>query len=211
MQLTPYTREHARQAAEIHAEGQAGTFLTSLGLDFLTILYSAMPDSPWVFGSVMLDGDIVAGVGVVALDTGQFFRDVKRRFWPRLLWCVGRQVLRHPTLIGDILQNMRYPATLSPLPGEAEVMFLGMRRSYMGQGIAPVLLEHILNEAHRRGCSTATAIIDRRNRAIRWMIAKLPGIHIDREIEFNGRKMLIYRAPLPVSDVTGPPADRVSD
>jgi len=164
-----------------------------------------------VFGSVMLDGDIVAGVGVVALDTGQFFRDVKRRFWPRLLWCVGRQVLRHPALIGDIVQNMRYPATLSPLPGEAEVMFLGMRRAYMGQGIAPVLLEHILNEAHRRGCSTATAIIDRRNRAIRWMIAKLPGIHIDREIEFNGRKMLIYRAPLPVGDVTQQTADRDSE
>jgi GNAT superfamily N-acetyltransferase len=202
MELIPYTREHARQAAEIHAEGQAGTFLTRLGLDFLTVLYSAMPESPWMFGSVMMDGTTVAGVGVVALNTDEFFRDVKRRFWPKLLWCIGRQMLRHPLLIGDIVQNMRYPTTLSAAPGEAEVLFLGMRRTYQGQGIAPVLLRHILDEAHRRGCSSATAIIDYRNRAIRWMIANLPGIHVDREIEFNGRRMLIYRTPLPVSGET---------
>jgi GNAT superfamily N-acetyltransferase len=202
MELISFEREHARQAAEIHAEGQAGTFLTRLGLDFLTTLYSAMPESPWVFGEVVVDGDIVAGVGVVALDTDRFFADVKRRYWPQLAWCVGRQVLRHPALLGDILNNMRYPAQLSSPPGEAEVLFLGMRRAYMRQGLAPALVRRLLDEAHRRGCTSATATIDRRNRAIRWTIANLPGIYIDREIELNGKKMLIYRAPLPIGDET---------
>jgi len=207
VELTPFARQHARQAAEIHTEGQPGTFLTRLGLDFLTTLYSAMPESPWVFGSVMLEGDTVAGLGVVALDTGRFFQDVKRRFWPRLLWCVARQALRHPALIGDIFESLRYPAQLSAPPGEAEVMFLGMRRAYMGQGIAPDLLLHLLDEAHRRGCTSATATIDRRNRAIRWMIATLPGVVVDREIELNGKTMLIYRAPLPLG--SGAPLENI--
>lgn len=198
MELIPLGREHARQAAEIHAEGQAGTFLTRLGLDFLTTLYAAMPESPWVFGNVMMDGPTVAGVGAVALDTEHFFRDVKRRHWPRLLWCVARQVIRNLSLIGDIAQSLRYPATLSAPPGEAEVLFLGMRRAYMRQGIAPVLLDHLLDEAYQRGCSSATAIIDRRNRPIRWMIASLPGIYVDREIDLYGRTMLVYRASLPI-------------
>lgn len=202
MELIPLGREHARQAAEIHAEGQAGTFLTRLGLDFLTTLYAAMPESPWAFGSVMRDGPTVAGVGVVALDTDRFFQDVKRRHWPRLLWCVARQVIRDPSLIGTIAQSLRYPSTLSAPPGEAEVLFLGMRRSYMRRGIAPALLDHLLDEAYRRGCSSATATIDRRNRPIRWMIATLPGIYVDREIDLNGRTMLIYRAPLPLGGET---------
>ena len=202
MEIIPFGREHARQAAEIHAEGQAGTFLTRLGLDFLTTLYAAMPESPWVFGNVMMDGPTVAGVGVVALDTEQFFRDVKRRHWPRLLWCVARQVLRDPSLIHTIAQSLRYPATLSAPPGEAEVLFLGMRRAYMRQGIAPVLLDRLLDEAYRRGCSSATTTIDRRNRAIRWMIATLPGVYVDREIELNGQTMLIYRAALPMGGKT---------
>ncbi len=202
MELTPFAPEHARQVAEIHAEGQVGTFLTRLGLDFLTTLYAAMPQSPWVFGNVVMDGEIVAGVGVVALDTDQFFRDVKRHHWPHLLWCVARQVLRHPSLIGEIVQSVRYPAKLSASPGEAEVLFLGMRRAYMRQGIAPELLLHLLNEAYRRGCPSATAIIDRRNRAIRWMIATLPGIYVDREIELHGKTMLVYRASLPLGENT---------
>jgi GNAT superfamily N-acetyltransferase len=200
MELTSLTPEHARQVAEIHAEGQVGTFLTRLGLDFLTTLYAAMPESPWVFGSVVMDGEIVAGVGVVALDTDQFFRDVKRRHWPRLLWCVARQVLRHPSLIGEIVQSVRYPAKLSAPPGEAEILFLGIRRAYMRQGIAPDLLDHLLDEAYRRGCPSATATIDRRNRAIRWMIAALPGVYVDREIELHGETMLIYRASLPLGE-----------
>jgi GNAT superfamily N-acetyltransferase len=200
MELTPFAPEHARQAAEIHAEGQAGTFLTRLGPDFLAMLYSAMPESPWVFGSVMMDGDIVAGVGVVTVDTDQFFQDVKRRYWPRLVWSVARQVLRDPSLIGDIVQSVRYPSKLSPAPGEAEVLFLGTRRAYRRQGVAPALLLNILGEAYRRGCSSATAIIDQRNRPIRWMISNLPGIHVDRELELYGRTMLVYRVPLPLDE-----------
>jgi hypothetical protein len=58
----------------------------------------------------------------------------------------------------------------------------------------------VLDEAYRRGCSSATAIIDRRNRPIRWMIASLPGIHIDRELEMYGRTMLVYRVQLPLDE-----------
>jgi ribosomal protein S18 acetylase RimI-like enzyme len=198
MQLNPLVREYAQQVAEVHVEGQAETFLTHLGLDFLTALYEAMANSPWCFGSVLVDGKTVAGVGIVALDTTQLFRDLKRRHWQRLLWPVARQVLRHPSLIGGIVQNLRYPVTLAAPPGEAEILFLGLRRIYTRQGIAPRLLIHLLDEAHKRGCASATAIVDRRNRALRWMVATLPGIYVDREVEMNGRTMLIYRTHLPL-------------
>jgi ribosomal protein S18 acetylase RimI-like enzyme len=198
MELNPFVQEYAQQVAEIHVEGQAETFLTHLGLDFLTALYEAMASSSWCFGSVLVDGKIVAGVGIVALDTTQLFRDLKGRHWHRLLWPVARQVIRHPSLIGGVVQNLRYPVTLAAPPGEAEILFIGLRHIYMRQGIAPRLLIHLLDEAHRRGCASATAIVDRRNRALRWMVATLPGIYVDREVEMNGRTMLIYRAQLPL-------------
>ena len=199
MQLTPFAPEHARQVAEIHVEGQDGTFLTQLGLDFLSALYAALAASPHCFGRVLLDGDTIAGVGVVALDTTQLFTDIKRRHWHRLGWPAARQVLRHPTLIAGIAQSMRYPVKLVPQPGEAEILFMGLRRSYMRQGLAPQLVDTLLDEAYRRGCSSARTIIDRRNRAIRWTIATLPGIYVDQEIEVNGRTMLVYRVSLPTA------------
>ena len=198
MELTTFSREHARQVAEIHVEGQAETFLTRLGLDFLTALYTAMVDSPWAFGCVVMDKETVAGVGIVALDTDQVFRDVKRHHWHRLLWPVMRQLIRHPSLTGQIVQSLRYPARLAAPPGEAEILFIGLRRAYMRRGIGPRLLIHILDEAHRRGCPSATAIVDRRNRPIRWMVATLPGVYVDHQIELHGRTMLVYRAQLPL-------------
>jgi GNAT superfamily N-acetyltransferase len=198
MELIPFTQEHARQVAEVHVEGQAGTFLTELGLDFLTALYAAMAISPWCFGYVLVDGETVAGVGVAALDTQQLFREVKRQHWPRLALPVVRQVIRRPALIARIIDNFRYPLKLAAPPGEAEVLFIGLRRTYMRHGLGPQLLDRLLDAAHRRGCGSATAIIDRRNRAIRWTIATLPGVHVVHEIEMNGRTMLVYRVKLPL-------------
>jgi hypothetical protein len=137
-------------------------------------------------------------VGVVALDTKQLFHDLKRRHWHRLLAPVLRQLIRHPTLIGGIVQSLRYPVMLAAPPGEAEILFMGLRQTYMRQGMAPRLLIRLLDEAHQKGCTSATAAIDRSNRAIRWTVATLPGIYVDHEVEMNGRTMLVYRAQLPI-------------
>jgi GNAT superfamily N-acetyltransferase len=176
----------------------------------LEALYEAMALSHRCFGTVLLDNQTVAGVGVVALGTDQLFGEIKRRHWHRLALPIIRQVIRQPSVVRAVLENMRYPVKLSAPPGEAEILFMGLRRPYMRQGIAPRLLNHLLDEAHQRGCPSATAIVDRRNRAIRWMVATLPGVYVDHEIELNGRTMLVYRAALPlngkgaeITDLTG--------
>jgi hypothetical protein len=37
---------------------------------------------------------------------------------------------------------------------------------------------------------------------MRWMVADLPGVYIDREIELHGRTMVVYRAELPLKDTS---------
>ena len=200
MDTIPFTRAHARQAAEIHVEGQPGTFLTRLGIDFLTRMYQAIADSPHAFGVTVVDEDTVAGVAIVALNTTQVFQEMKRQHWHRLLWPMIRQVLRDPLLVGDIVQSIRYPATLHVPPGEAEVLFLGLRRPYMRRGIAPRLANLIMDEAHRRGCTSATTLVARQNRTVRWIIAAIPGAYVEREVELHGKTMLVHRVKLPIPD-----------
>jgi GNAT superfamily N-acetyltransferase len=202
MEIIPFKQYHARSVAEIHIEGQPGTFLTRLGPSFLTALYATMAESPWAFGSVVVDGETVAGVGIVALDMDRLFGDAKRRHWHRFVWPMLGQVIRHPSLLAEIVQSLRYSAKLDVLPGEMEILFMGLRRAYMRQGIGPRLLSQLLDEAHRRGCTLARATVDRRNRAMRWMVADLPGVYVDREIELHGRTMVVYRAELPLRDTS---------
>jgi hypothetical protein len=205
MEIKPYTRAHARDAAEIHIEGQRGTFLTRLGIDFLTRLYELFAESPYAFGITAVEGDAVAGVGIIALDTTQLFRTIKRRYWYCLVWPVARQLLRHPSLIGELIQSLRYPNTLKPLPQEAEVLFMGLRRNYMRQSIAPQMLFYVLDETYQRGYPRMSATVEQHNRAVRWMIATLPGIRVDQRIELNGKTMLVYRAELPLGVDRKPP------
>ena len=205
MEIKPYTRAYAQDAAEIHMEGQPGTFLTRLGRDFLVRMYELFAESPYVLGFVAVDGGAVVGVGFAAMDTRQLFHTIKYRYWHRLLWPIVRQVLRDPGLIGQLLQSIRYPNTLKPLPGEAEVLFVGLRHNYMRQGIGPRMLDQLLEEAHRRGATRACGIIEKNNRAVRWMIARLAGARIDQEINLNGRKMLVYRVELPIRVNREPP------
>ena len=203
MDTIPFTRAHARQAAEIHVEGQPGTFLTRLGIDFLTRMYQAIADSPHAFGVTVIDENTVAGVAIVALNTTQVFQEMKRQHWHRLLWPMIRQVLRDPLLVGDIVQSIRYPATLHAPPGEAEILFLGLRRPYMRRGIARRVASLIVDEAYGRGCTSITTLVAKRNRAARWVVAAFPGSYIDREVELNGKIMLVYRAKLPILDESG--------
>jgi GNAT superfamily N-acetyltransferase len=205
MDIQPFTRAHARDAAEIHTEGQPGTFLTRLGMDFLVRLYELFAESPHGFGFVAMDGDVVAGVGIVALDTSQLFGTIKRRYWHRLVLPVVRQLVRHPTLIRQLIQTLRYPNTVRPLPQEAEVLFFGLRRSYMRHGIGPQMLDYLLEETYRRGAPRLSATIEKHNRPVRWMIANRPGLRIDQEIVLNGKTMLVYRAELPLGVDREPP------
>jgi GNAT superfamily N-acetyltransferase len=207
MEWTMFEPVHARQVAEIHVEGQPGTFLTQLGIDFLTQLYRCIAESPWAFGAVVMDGETVAAVAVVAIDTSDMFAHIKRRYWYRLVWPLARQIVSHPSLLAQIWQSVRYPNTLEAPPNEAEVLFLGMRRPYMRHGIAPRLIANVLNEAYKRGCPTATTTIDKRNRAIRWTIADIPGVYVDHEIQLYGKTMLVYRADLPIPYETGEDED----
>jgi len=206
METKPYTRAYARDAAEIHMEGQPGTFLTRLGKDFLVRLYELFAELPYVFGSVAMDGETVIGVGFAATDTRQLFRTIKYQYWYRLLWPIVRQVLRDPGLISQLIQSIRYPNTLRPLPDEAEILFVGLRRHYMRQGIGPRILDELLEEASRRGAMRAVGTVEKKNRAVRWMIARLAGARMDQEITLNGRKMIVYRVELPVGVQREPPA-----
>jgi GNAT superfamily N-acetyltransferase len=152
-----------------------------------------------------MDGDGVAGVGIIALDTVRLFGTIKRRYWHRLLWPVVKQVVRHPALIGQLVQSLRYPNTLKPLPDEAEVLFFGLRHTYMRLGIGPHMLDHLLDETYRRGAPRLSATIEKRNRPVRWMIANRPGVRVDQEIVLNGKTMLVYRAELPLGVDRPPP------
>lgn len=222
MEYQPMEPHHADQAAEIHIEGQPGTLLTNLGKPFLTTLYSEICRSEWGFGVVALDGELVAGVGVLTTSTNRLFRDLKRRRAVPLLLSIIPRLLTHPHLVLDVYQSWRYPAKMGasqklPASGngtaggqqndaprdanrkDAEFLFLGVRSAYRGQKIASGIFDASVVLCREREIGYLIAMVEHSN----WRLHQVASHHVARygwqcirQIELNGRVMDVIEMDL---------------
>jgi hypothetical protein len=215
--------QHANQAAEIHIEGQPGTLLTRLGGPFLTTLYREICYSEWGFGVVAMDGEVVAGVGILTTSTSRLFRDLKRRRAPRLLLQIIPRVLTHPRILVDVYQSWRYPAKMGvgrkhsmsdngataqqggddasrlPKKNDAEFLFLGVRRTYRGQKIASGIFDSSVVFCRERKIDHLIAVVEHTN----WRLHQAGSTHVARygwrrirQMELNGREMDVIEMDL---------------
>jgi len=213
---------HAPQVAEIHIEGQPGTLLTKLGKPFLTTLYAEICHSEWGFGVVAMDGEVVAGVGVMTTSTSRLFRDLKQRRAVPLLLAVIPRLLTHPGLVRDVYQSWRYPAkmgagskrsisdngatsgqqdSVSPdlRQEQAEFLFLGVRQAYRGQKIGSGIFDTSVVLCREREIGHLIAIVEHTN----WRLHQVASHHVARygwrrirQIELNGRLMDVIEMDL---------------
>jgi ribosomal protein S18 acetylase RimI-like enzyme len=72
------------QVALLHQQGIVKGFLSSLGTEFLSVLYKAISRSPYSGVAVAMDGDTVAGFAAVTLSTKKMYSWIFRRYWLRL-------------------------------------------------------------------------------------------------------------------------------
>lgn len=159
-QIIPFAVQYARAAAEIHAEGQPGTFLTSLGPFFLRTLYAELAVSPRCYGFVALEGDKVIGVVVGATDSSAIFKElIVRRGFVLALPVLGA-MLRRPTLLGRVIETLRYPAQQPHEPGEAELFYIGVRGIRRGEGVGAALFHALAQASRQRGMRSMGLIVD---------------------------------------------------
>ena len=162
-QITPFMAQHARAAAEIHAEGQPGTFLTSLGPTFLRALYTEMAASPRCYGFVALEGDEVIGVVIGASDASAIFKELIVRRGVKLALPVLGAMLRRPVLLGRVVETLRYPAQQPHEPGEAELFYIGVRGARRGEGVGAALFDALAQASRQRGMRAMGLIVDDAN------------------------------------------------
>lgn len=200
--IQPLKAEHAAAAAAIHAEGQPGTFLTSLGASFLRALYTELARSPQALGLVALEDGQVAGVVTVTSDAGAVFKDLILRRGPRLALPVAGAVLRRPGLVPKVLQTFLYPARAGSEPGEAELLFIGTRAERRGQGIGQALFQQAAAALRERGMRTMGLTVDDANEVAKRFYEH-QGMHCSHALKLYGRPMQWYVLPLVCEDDHG--------
>lgn len=186
----------AEAAADLHIEGQPGTILTLLGRRFLIELYRAVCISQWSEGIGAFDGDKLVGLVVIAVSSTKFFSEFKLRYLWRVTAPIALSILRHPQIIAHVIKGWTYADQAHSPERESDALFLGVKREYMRHGLGPDLLRYAFGWAGSIGLESTIFMIEKRNRAMHWMIGQMKGLQVIREFEAFGRKMILYRAPI---------------
>jgi ribosomal protein S18 acetylase RimI-like enzyme len=195
--IEPFQSEHASAAAEIHAEGQPGTFLTRLGPRFLRALYAQMANSSHCVGFVALEevGERVAGVVMGTVDSGRLFKEVIRARGLALAPSVCLALVRDPFLLRHVLETLTRPNPEDAQPGEAELLFIGVRPGARGQGLGKALFQRLTEELGRRKVESMGLVVDDAN-ATAQAFYRGQGMHPMHSLTMYGRLMHWYRLSL---------------
>jgi ribosomal protein S18 acetylase RimI-like enzyme len=185
--------------AELHAIGQPGTVLTTLGPAFLKALYVKMAESPMGIAKVATKDDEVIGIIAGTTDTHALFRELIVKQGVYLALPILGSLLRHPALAFRVLQTFAYPNKLNTEPGEAEFLFIGVSATARRQGVGSIMFEALVAECRRRGATGLKSTVDASNPHANAFHVKW-GFEIVDRFDLYGRAMNLY-----FIDLTEPP------
>jgi ribosomal protein S18 acetylase RimI-like enzyme len=197
--LVPLDRSHAKQVADLHAEGIATGFLSSLGRGFLTQLYTAIPRCPSGFGFVALDEhENVQGFIACAESTGALYKQALRRRAVQMAFPILRFLVR-PSVIKRLFNTLRYPSEVGDQVPPAELLSIVVTPALRGQGAGKALVAAATEEFRKRRIDRyKVAVWDQNERANAFY--KSCGFEFALTREHHGLGMNVYVMDLPTAE-----------
>ncbi len=162
--IRPLEPHHAPTISKIHLTSQEGTFLTSLGLDFLTLLYNQISQSDHSISYAALNKkNEVVGFIAGTSNTGTLFKDIISKNAFHLGWLVFKQALKNPALLWQTMKTLAYPNQMSGDTPEAELLALAVHPDWRNQKIGSCLLQTLIQNMHAVQITKMVVTVDARN------------------------------------------------
>ncbi len=177
-----------------HLSSFKNFFLTFLGPSFLKVLYSFfMEDTSSIALVATIPGNKIIGFVVGTSEPKGFYsRAIKKRWWRFALASIPA-CIRKPTILPRLLRALRKPRESGELPGDCELMSIGVIPIYKGRGIGKMLEERFVEEARNKGSLAIELTTDRdeNESTNRFYLSRGYILH-DFFITPEGRKMNRY-------------------
>lgn len=194
--ISPLLSGQANQAAQLHIDGQPGTFLTTLGSDVLTVLYQTLPNSDHGFGFAAIDkiDERKELVGFVSATTGigGLFLELGTHNFIKFLLPLVNRYTQKPTLIFHTVQALFYPlmvqsnGTDNAIP-TAELLSIMVKPERRGQRIGSQLIDELTSSCFERGMKLLDVTVDTENHgATRFY--EHHGFAFHKKLTLNGQR-----------------------
>ena len=174
----------------LHFEALKIGFLSTLGEDFLEIIYEGITASDMGVIFVYEEDEKVAGFIAGSMDTQKLFKEVYRRKLPRLAGNLAFKVIRQPGIVRNLMRSSRYPGMAGDsVP--AELLSIAVVEDFRGKGIGSALVEALTKYFKEREVSTFKVSVDQRLEGADKFYEKL-GFELTDTIDIYDKKMNIY-------------------
>jgi len=185
--------EHARQVAELHISGIATGFISSLGTDFVRVLYETIAESRFGFGLVAEIKGRVVGSVVFTPDINKLYKSVIFKRGLYFTFLLAPKMLSI-SRIKKIFETIFYPGRVNNLdvPG-AELLSIVVAPKERGKGLSCMLTRKGLEECHQRGIERVKVLVGADNKPANALYLKC-GFQLVGQMENHGIVSNVYVA-----------------
>ncbi|MEN6300234.1 MAG: GNAT family N-acetyltransferase [Anaerolineaceae bacterium] len=180
------------QVVDVHLNSFEGFFLSFLGRDFLTQLYSSIIQDADGIAFVSEEQRVIGFVAGTAQPSNFYRRLIIHRWWRFGLASI-KPVIKNPSIISRLFRALKMPQSASNEANRGSLLSIAVLPEYQGKGIGELLVKAFLDESARRGLKKVdltTDAID--NDGVNHFYKKL-GFVIERSFETpEGRSMNEY-------------------
>ena len=151
-----------RGVVRVHLDSFKGFFLTFLGPGFLEVLYSFFKIDPSSIAIVATvpDNKVIGFVVGTSEPVGFYSRAIRKRWW-RFSLAALPVCLKKPSILPRLARALRKPDESKELPGDCELMSIGVLPQWKGRGIGKMLEERFVEAAKKMGASVVELTTDR--------------------------------------------------
>lgn len=149
----------AKAISKIHINALGGGFLSSLGEDFLKMVYEGIISSKWGVGYVHIRDSKIVGFITGSMDTSKIFKDIYFKKPLSFGKIIFTQALRNPRTIKKIYQSWRYP-DLVENKVNAELLSIAVIEEFRGKGIGKQLVSELINCFGKNDIQRFTVSVD---------------------------------------------------
>lgn len=151
-----------RGVVQAHLGSFRDFFLTFLGAGFLKVLYSFfMEDTSSIAIVATIPGNKIIGfVAGTSEPKGFYSRAIKKSWW-RFAFASMPACIKKPIILPRLVRALRKPRESGELPGDCELMSIGVLPIYKGLGIGKMLEERFVEEARKKGSNAIELTTDR--------------------------------------------------
>jgi ribosomal protein S18 acetylase RimI-like enzyme len=150
------------QVVNVHLSSFQGFFLTFLGPEFLSLLYTYMVSSSDGVGYVFMDDDQrIVGFVCGSTQPSGFYKRFFKKQWLHIVLATLWPVVRNPSISPRLVWRVLRPPQASTDSGTATLLSIAVLREHQNKGVGKLLAQEFLSEMQRRGIERVNLTTDK--------------------------------------------------